>query len=78
MSNQYQFECAEGGYALTKGTDYTDNPFRYLWVGTAGDLIVTTKDGSVLTLANASVGYHWVKGTKVDAASGAADITAFV
>ena len=49
---------ATGGAAVTvadTGTD-TNGPFRALWVGAAGNVKVTTRDGSTFTLVGVAAG----------------------
>lgn len=49
---------ATGGAAITVADTGTDaaGPFRFLWVGAAGTVKVTTRDGSVLTLVGVPAG----------------------
>jgi hypothetical protein len=47
-------------------TDYTTTiPTRAVYVGTAGDLKVTTADGDTVTYANCPAGRHPIQVTKI-------------
>lgn len=47
-----------------------------LYVGVAGNLVVTMADGTDATFANAPVGYHLLRVQKVKAATAATNIVA--
>ena len=65
---------ATDGFAVTK-SDVTVFPAtRGLYVGTAGDLVVTMLSGAVLTFANAAAGYHPLRVTQVRDATAATGI----
>jgi hypothetical protein len=51
-----------------------DPPLRGLYIGTSGDLVVTMAGGTVVTLANAPIGYHPLCVSYIMAATTAADI----
>lgn len=55
-------------------TDLTGT--RGLYVGTSGDLIIKDMNGTQTTIANAPVGYHPLRVTRVMAATTATDIVA--
>lgn len=45
-------------------TEYT-TPFRFLQIGTAGALKITTSEGEDVIFANVPVGRFWVEATKI-------------
>lgn len=62
-----------GHFAIAKSDSTQPTTFYGLYVGTAGDLLVTDVNGITCTYKNAS-GYIAIKGTHVLLASTAADI----
>jgi hypothetical protein len=62
MSNVYATAPASGGADITKNdSTILDSRTRAVWVSVAGDLKVTTWDGSVMTFGNVPVGFHVVR-----------------
>ena len=67
------------GHASLTPSDTTDEaaPFRSLYIGTPGDVVVVDMNGVAVTYANVPVGILPVQGTRVNATSTtAADIVA--
>jgi hypothetical protein len=77
LKGYFQTQTYIGGEAITplSGSDFeiTQLGFQALYVGTPGDLVVKTFDGSVLTFASAS-GLLPIAVNAVSASSTAADI----
>jgi len=68
---------AHKAVAVTKSDATIIPPTRGLYVGVAGDLVVTMADGETpITFKAAPVGYHPLQVIQVLAATGATDIVA--
>jgi len=68
---------AHRAVAVTKSDATIIAPTRALYVGVAGDLVVTMADGETpITFSNAPVGYHPLQVTQVLNATAATNIVA--
>ncbi len=74
-TEQLYRHVANEAFAVTP-SDSTVIAFTYLYVGTGGDVTVTTVHGETVTYKNVySGGYVWVRGTQVKSTgTNAADI----
>ena len=60
--------------AITK-SDTATNAFSYIYVGTTGNVVVTTEDGQVVTFSSVPAGqYIWVRTRRVMAATTASNL----
>ena len=60
--------------AITK-SDTATNAFSYIYVGTTGNVVVTTEDGQTVTFTAVPAGqYIWVRTQKVMAATTASNM----
>ena len=60
--------------AITK-SDTATNAFSYIYVGTTGNVVVTTEDGQVVTFTAVPAGqYVWVRTRRVMAATTASNL----
>ncbi len=60
--------------AITK-SDTASNTFSYIYVGTTGNVVVTTEDGQTVTFTAVPAGqYIWVRTSKVMAATTASNL----
>ena len=60
--------------AITK-SDTATNAFSYIYVGTTGNVVVTTEDGQTVTFTAVPAGqYFWVRTSKVMAATTATNL----